>query len=67
MAPISRYGLYNGGNNQKFTFTPTSGGYFRITPVHSGKAVDVSGGSTADGANVQQWTYNGGNNQQCSW
>jgi len=32
--------------------------------VHSGKAVDVNAGSTADGANVQQWTYLGGDNQQ---
>ena len=27
-------------------------------------ALDVNGVSTADGANVQIWTYGGGNNQQ---
>jgi hypothetical protein len=32
--------------------------------VHSGKCVDVNGSSTADGANVQQWTYLAGANQQ---
>jgi hypothetical protein len=26
--------------------------------------MDVSGVSTADGANIHQWTYVGGNNQQ---
>jgi type 1 glutamine amidotransferase len=30
----------------------------------SGKCVDVSGGSTADGTKVQLWTCNGGTNQQ---
>jgi glucosylceramidase len=32
--------------------------------VHSGKVLDVANSSPADGANVQQWTYNGGYNQQ---
>lgn len=44
--------------------SPTSGGYFRITPVNSGKAVIVYGASTADGAHVLQWTYNGASNEQ---
>jgi hypothetical protein len=39
-------------------------GTYRIIARHSGKALDVTGGSTADGANVEQWTYNGGANQQ---
>jgi len=26
--------------------------------------LEVSGGSTTNGAPVDQWTYNGGNNQQ---
>jgi len=55
---------YVGGNNQKWTIAPTSGGYYSVRAVHSGKALDVAGASTADGANVQQWTYGGGNNQQ---
>jgi O-glycosyl hydrolase len=40
-------------------------------PVHtlvanrnSAKVLDVSGGSTADGASVIQWTWNGGRNQE---
>ncbi|HEX8315336.1 MAG TPA: RICIN domain-containing protein [Flavisolibacter sp.] len=39
-------------------------GTYRITARHSGKSLDVLNSSTADGANVAQWTYSGGNNQQ---
>ncbi len=43
-----------------------SGSTYEITARHSGKALDVNGGPTAtqDNANVQQWTYAGGTNQQ---
>jgi len=30
----------------------------------TGKVIDVSGGSLANGANVIEWTDNGGTNQQ---
>ena len=54
-----------GGNNQKFTFTPTDSGYFRISPVSSpNSCLDVTNISTAAGANIQQWTYWGGTGQQ---
>lgn len=39
-------------------------GVYQITARHSGKALDVASSSTADGANVQQYTYSGGNNQK---
>jgi endoglucanase len=39
-------------------------GTYKIVARHSGKALDVSGGGTADGSNVIQWTYGGGNNQR---
>jgi len=41
-------------------------GTYRITARSSGKSLDVSGRSTADGANIVQWTYGGGTNQQWS-
>lgn len=41
-----------------------SGATYTITAKHSGKVIDVSGVSTADGAAVHQWTYVGGNNQK---
>ncbi|NJK45906.1 MAG: cellulase family glycosylhydrolase [Pleurocapsa sp. SU_196_0] len=37
---------------------------YRITAKHSGKSLDVSGASMANGGNVQQWDFGGGNNQQ---
>jgi hypothetical protein len=47
--------------------TVTGGGstpYYRITARHSGKVIDVINGSTANNAEVKQWTYNGGANQK---
>ena len=38
--------------------------WFRIVNRHSGKVLDVSGPSTADGANIHQWDWVGGSNQQ---
>ncbi|WP_197076778.1 RICIN domain-containing protein [Hymenobacter terrenus] len=45
------------------TAAPIAGKY-RIKASHSGKYLDVSNASIADGANVQQWEYTGGLNQQ---
>jgi ricin-type beta-trefoil lectin protein len=36
----------------------------RITPRHSGKAVEVAGCSTADGATLRQWTWQNTNCQK---
>ncbi|WP_246158763.1 RICIN domain-containing protein [Catellatospora sichuanensis] len=38
--------------------------YYRITSVHSGKALDVRDASTGNGAGIQQWDYFGNSNQQ---
>jgi hypothetical protein len=35
-----------------------------IVSVRSGKALDASGGATANGTPIIQWTYTGGTNQQ---
>jgi arabinan endo-1,5-alpha-L-arabinosidase len=37
--------------------SPVSGGTYRITPRHSGKALDVANCGTANGTNVQQWSW----------
>jgi hypothetical protein len=50
-----------GGDNQKFLFTPVSGGY-KVTAKHSGLQLDVWGG-TEDGPPIAQWTYWGGPNE----
>jgi len=49
------------------TGTVTGGGsatYDRITARHSGKVMDVVNSSTANNAEVKQWTWNGGANQK---
>lgn len=40
-----------------------SGKTYKITNKYSGKTLDVANASTADGGNVQQWSYTGANNQ----
>ncbi|MDX1693582.1 MAG: glycosyl hydrolase family 18 protein [Ketobacteraceae bacterium] len=50
----------SGGNTAAFRH----GGIYKITAHHSGKALDVSGISYSNGANVHQWDYVGGNNQK---
>lgn len=39
-------------------------GTYRVVARHSGKALDVNAHGTADGSNVIQWAYGGGNNQR---
>ncbi len=56
-----------GGPTPTPTRTPTqppAGTYYRLTNRNSGKVADVSNASTANGGDVVQWTWNGGNNQQ---
>ncbi len=43
---------------------PFADGVYRLTAKHSGKALDVSACSDADGANVQQWPWAGGDCQR---
>lgn len=39
-------------------------GTYKIVALHSGKVLDVASNGTADGSNVQQFTYHGGSNQR---
>lgn len=50
--------------NQMFQITYLYNGFYKITAVHSGKALDVANGSSASKANVQQYTWNGTAAQQ---
>jgi spore coat protein A len=43
---------------------PPAGRRYKVIAKHSNKAMDVSGGNTANGAVVHQWDYVGGGNQQ---
>jgi len=41
-----------------------SSGTYALRAQHSGKAVDVAGGGTSNGTNIQQWTYSSTNRNQ---
>ncbi len=67
--------LNNGGNVQQLSCNPTAteqqwqfvysgSGYYKIVNRNSDKLLDVSGISTADGANLHQWDDLSGANQQ---
>jgi hypothetical protein len=58
---------YSWGLDGGVTPTPSPATYYRIINRNGGKVVDVSSASTADGADVIQWTWNGGANQQWSF
>ena len=57
--------LYNGGKgtNEQWYFQYAGDGYYYILSRHSGKCLEVSGGSTSDNANIQQRTLNGSDQQ----
>jgi mannan endo-1,4-beta-mannosidase len=61
---ISAITVVPGSVLSPFTPEATLSGTYRITARHSSKALDVTNSSTADGANVQQWTANGTTAQQ---
>ena len=51
--------------NQGWFFIPAAtSGYYTVVNLNSNKCLDVTGRSTANGAVVQQWTCNGGTNQE---
>ncbi|HEY8903997.1 MAG TPA: LamG-like jellyroll fold domain-containing protein, partial [Chthoniobacterales bacterium] len=54
---------WSGSTNQLWSVVADSDGFIHFTSVKSGLAADIASGSTADGANIIQWTYNGGDNQ----
>jgi alpha-L-fucosidase len=49
--------------NQKWTFTSTGDGYYKIKGVGSGKLLEVAGLSRADGGNVGIWSDAGASQQ----
>ena len=53
-APASSGGSSSGGSSQT---NGTVNGTYRITPLHSGMALDVAGCSSANAANMQQWSW----------
>lgn len=45
-------------SSQRFEIRSAGNGYYYLIAEHSGKALDVKGGSSADGTPVQQYTLN---------
>jgi hypothetical protein len=64
---INQWG-WAGHNWQRWTVeavdSDAGGFWYKIVNVGSGKAIDVAGMSNANMANIQQWSYWGGYNQQ---
>ena len=46
------------------TTASIANGTYKVINSNSGQALDVAGASNSDGANVDQWPYNGNNNQR---
>ncbi|MGC9541180.1 RICIN domain-containing protein [Streptomyces sp. UG1] len=53
---VSIYGDHN-VPQQHWALTPTGDGYYYLTNRFSGLSLNVDAGSTADGANINQFTY----------
>jgi endoglucanase len=54
---------YSWGLNDNLPTPPASTAY-RVTNRNSGKVMDVISASTANSAEIKQWTYNGGGNEK---
>ena len=57
---------YQGYANQKWYIEKQPSGYYTIKCYASGKVLDIAGCSSENGANVQQWEYMNGENQEWS-
>lgn len=60
-------GYFNGTADQIWVITRGSDGFYTLKPKNSGKCLDVSSASKADGAAVQQYSCWGGANQHWSF
>jgi hypothetical protein len=54
---------WGGGANQQWALQPIDGNY-KMFARHSNKAMEAAGFGTANGTQIQQWTYANGDNQQ---
>jgi hypothetical protein len=55
---------YTGSASEQWIITPAAGGYYFIQGVQSGKVINVPRQSTEAGTLIEQWTNDGGANQQ---
>ncbi len=59
-----RQNAASGSDLQKWTATYVGGGFFKFVNLASGKALEVTGYSTAPSGNIIAWNDTGGTNQQ---
>ena len=57
----------NSTRNDEWQVVDIGGGYCRIMNRNSGKALNVEGVSTADGARIIQWTYSNNSSRNDEW
>jgi thermitase len=62
--PVQQFGCNMVGENQKWQIEPLGSGLYKLTAMHSGRVLDVTGGDLNDGSKVIQWDYLGGSNQK---
>lgn len=43
--------------NQQFNLKEIRNGLYEVSPVHSGKSLDLADAGSMDGTNIHQWTY----------
>ena len=55
------------GNNQRWNVKHLGSGYYSITAVHSGKALDVANGGINNNNNIQQYTNSATSNDAQQW
>ena len=53
--------------DQQWELVSAGNGYYNIIDVHSGKALDDTGGSTSNGTDMQQYTITGTGNSNQQW
>lgn len=51
-------------DQQRFKFIYNEEGYYTIKNIKSGKLLDVVGSGVESGTLIDQWEYNGGNDNQ---
>ncbi|MEO7099418.1 MAG: RICIN domain-containing protein, partial [Luteolibacter sp.] len=55
---------YDGGGDQKWTYTYLGNGQYKVTGVASGRVMDVSGNNNNNGSNLNLWDWVSANNQK---
>ncbi|ALG06023.1 RICIN domain-containing protein [Kibdelosporangium phytohabitans] len=57
----------NKQSNQLWKLIDAGNGVYRVSALHSGKCLDVSGAGTGDGVPIQQWACLGDNQTNQRW